>query len=207
MGNGAEASAKKLTTHKYTADKGGKLIVATNTNYKISQIAKDVKDAETGTKLSKIVKKGKIKWSSSDKNLQVTGSRFKAKKSGTYKLIGTAKKNKYVVTLDVVEKNYEKDLSNVAYMVIRSGSDGSSVKNENVETIRTLCDLIQAANFTFDYDLAKKGAATGWSYAVTLYSADGKEQYSMVNEKPVYYYTSSKSDEISAYIQKCFKGE
>lgn len=216
------SNAKKGKTYKLKALGTGKeLVIADGTKYKISQIAKDtgcliLTDKSYGrVELSKLIKNKKVKWTSNSKDLKVTGSSFTAQKTGTYILTGTEKKNKakakskYVVTLKAVSKNPVKDLdlSAAAYMTIRSGSDGSSVKIEDQEAVRNICAMISGAGYTFDYNLAKKGVPCGWSYAVRLYTANGEELYSIVNSIPAYYYTcdDTKRDAIYQYTGQLFQ--
>lgn len=200
MLNGVDISAKKVQNYHCS-----KVIVASGTKYKISQIAKDIHDIDTGKKMTQKLKNKKIKWSSKNKNLKVVGKTFTAKKIGKYKLIGITKKKRYSIDLDVVDKNPQKDLSMIEYATIQSGSDGSLVKIEEQEAVRNLCALINKAKFKFDYKQANKGPRVGWNYAVCLYLSDGTEQFKMVDSKPEYYYTTSRANEINKYAEQLFK--
>ena len=200
MLNGTVSSAGRVKTHE-----GSKVIVGVDVKYKISQILKDVCDVDTGRKMSKVLKHKKVKWTSSSKNVTVTKNSFKVKKSGTYKLTGRVKKNKYIVFLEVVDRYPRADLSDVTYMTIRSGSDGSIVTIDDVEPVQNLCQMVHNAGFAFDYKLAKKGPMTGWSYAVRFYSSDGRERFALLNSTPAYYYTSGKCDDIYKFTDELFK--
>lgn len=199
MLNGVDTSAKGMQDYHCS-----KVIVADGTKYKISQIAKDVHDIDTGKKMTQKLKSQKIKWISENKNLKVAGKTFTAKKIGKYKLIGITKKKRYTIDLDVVGKNPQKDLSMVEYATIQSGSDGTVVKIEEQEAVRNLCAFINEAKFKFDYKLANKGRRVGWNYAVHLYLSDGTEQFQMVDSKPKYYYTTSRANEINKYVEQLF---
>ncbi len=199
MLDGVDISAKKIQDYHCS-----KVIVANGTKYKISQIAKDVHDIETGKKMTQKLKNKKIKWVSENKNLKVVGKTFTAKKIGSYKLIGITKKKRYRIDLDVVSKNPKKDLSMVQYATIQSGSDGTVVKIEEPEAIRNLCALINEAKFKFDYKQANKGPMAGWNYSVKLFLSNGTEQFKMVDSKPKYYYITSKADEINKYVEQLF---
>ncbi|MCI9419580.1 MAG: hypothetical protein HFG32_06160 [Eubacterium sp.] len=213
MLHGTAIDAKKSTVKKKVIYKCSKLIVADGTKYKISQVAKDTRgrcwtdQGSVDHQLSKLIKNKKVKWISRDRNLKMKGASFTAKKPGTYKLTGTAKKEKYQLTLEVVSKKPKTDLSQVTYMVIRSGSDGSSVKIQDPDLVRDFCTMICAADYTFDHKLAKKGRRVGWNYAVKFYAANGEEQYTILNSVPEYYYTSSKYAEIHAHTAKLFNQE
>ncbi len=199
MLNGGDISAKKIQAYHCS-----KVIVANGTKYKISQIAKDVHDIDTGEKMTQKLKNKKIKWVSENKNLKVVGKTFTAKKIGRYKLIGITKKKRYRIDLDVVSKNPQKDLSMVEYATIRSGTDGTVVKIEEQEAVRNLCALINDAKFKFDYKRANKGPMVGWNYSVQLFLSDGTEQFKMVDSKPKYYYITSRANEINKYVEQLF---
>lgn len=200
MLNGVDTSAKGMQDYHCS-----KVIVADGTKYKISQIAKDVHDIDTGEKMTQKLKNKKIKWVSKNKNLKIVGKTFTAKKIGKYKLIGITKKKRYTIDLDVVSKTPKKDLSMVEYATIQSGSDGTVVKIEEQEAIRNLCALINEAKFKFNYKRANKGPMVGWNYAVHLYLSDGTEQFKIVDSTPKYYYTTSRANEINRYVDQLFK--
>lgn len=210
MLNGTLTCAKKSTAKKKMTYKCSGVILADGVKYKVSQIAKDLKGGywtDQGTvyyRLSNLIKNKKVKWTSSDKNLKVKGASFTAKKPGTYKLMGKAKKVKYKLTLKVVSNKPKADLSKVTYLEIRYGGDGSSVMIHDPDSVQNLCAMIGAADYTFDYKLAQKGRRVGWSYAVKFYAANGEEQYSILNSMPGFCYTSSKFSEIHAYTAQLF---
>lgn len=205
VANGAVTSAKKGKVFECS-----KLVVADGTKYKISQIAKDtgcLRLTSTGygrVSLKKLLKSKKVTWTSGNKNLKVSGGSFTAKKPGTYMLTGKVKNDKYQVPLRVVSKKPEQDLSSVSYMTISSGSDGSSVKVSDPDSVRRMCTMVSGAGYTFDYKLAQRGPLVGWSYGVTLYAANGEQKYSLVNSTPGYYYKSDKFSEIHAYTAQLF---
>lgn len=213
MLDGTAMSAKKSKAKKITTYKCGEVILADGVKYKITQIAKDLKggywtdQGSVDYQLSKLIKNKKVKWTSSDKNLKVKGASFTAKKPGTYKLTGKAKKEKYKLTLKVVSNKPKADLSKVTYLEIRDGSDGSSVTIKDPDSVRNFCAMIGAADYTFDYKRAQRGRTVGWSYWVKFYAANGEEQYSITNTIPEYYYTSSKYGEIHAYTAQLFNQE
>lgn len=213
MLNGTLTSAKKSTAKKKMTYKCSGVILADGVKYKISQIAKDLKGSywtDQGSvyyRLSNLIKNKKVKWTSSDKNLKVKGASVTAKKPGTYKLTGKAKKATYKLTLKVVSNKPKADLSQVTYLEIRDGGDGSSVTIHDPDAVRNFCAMIGAADYTFDYKLAQKGHKSGWSYAVKFYAANGEEQYSILNSMPGFCYTSSKCSEIHAYTAQLFNQE
>lgn len=211
--NGTVMSAKKSKAKKITTYKCGEVILADGVKYKISQIAKGRNGwywTDRGSvehPLTKLIKNKKVKWTSSDKNLNVKGASFTAKKPGTYTLTGKAKKEKYKLTLKVVSNKPKADLSKVTYLEIRDGGDGSSVTIKDPDAVRNFCAMISAADYTFDYKRAKRGRTAGWNYGVKFYAADGEEQYSITNAIPEYYYNTSKYSEIHAYTAKLFNQE
>lgn len=211
--NGTVTSAKKSKAKKVTTYKCSGVILADGVKYKISQIAKDLKGGywtDQGSvyySLSKLIKNKKVKWTSSDKNLKVKGTSFTAKKPGTYKLTGKAKKEKYKLTLKVVSNKPKADLSKVTYLEIRDGGDGSSVTIKDPDAVRNFCAMVGAADYTFDYKRAQKGHKVGWNYGVKFFAADGEEQYSITNAIPEYYYITSKYGEIHAYTAQLFNQE
>ncbi len=196
-----EVEAKKAK--KIVAVEKPRVIVAAGTPYKIADLYKY--DKGGAASWSKMVRKKKIKWSSKSKSVKIKGKKIVIRKNGTYELIGTLKKKRYVIPLEVMDAKWKMDTSQVAYAQIRHQGDLSN-KITDPAQLSGLYQVLGAAGLTFDFELANR-RLIGWEYSLSFYRSDGTEVAGAVVSDRRFGYYSCKSGQKAidyAYIVSLF---
>lgn len=186
----AAKKLEKIETHK--------LYIEQEKTYKLSKILSDIKHPVEGNTLKHCLKGKKVKWSAKKSQIKLTKKTVKVKEQGEFKLTGETKKYRYVITLVAVPKRWPEVPEEITSISIMRR--GRTVLIRDMNEVRYFCDLLNSANYCFDYKRTNN-RLVGWEYRICLYNEEGMLERSFTgNVVDHYWYKPENPVDIYQYI-------
>ncbi len=183
------------------------LCIIKNKKYTIKNL--DVVSGNNKRSIRKVLGAKNVKWECMNKNASIKKGKVRFKKAGWYTLIGYEKNKRYIINLEVVNKELKKLSQNYKEVVIFD-ADGKTITISESNVIAEVCSKINSAGYQVTFSSVRSAGNTQNSYKIVFKDSKGNWLRTLeVNDGGLIEfgvsYKCAGSADVALYIRNAFE--